>query len=55
MPSTPDPTAPGRFPILQGVLPLTAARIPAEIIAGITLAAIAIPEVMGCTKIAGAR
>jgi len=46
-------TAPARFPILQGVLPITAARIPAEILAGITLAAIAIPEVMGYTKISG--
>ena len=53
MKSTPDHTAPVRFPILQGVLPITAARIPAEIIAGITLAAIAIPEVMGYTKISG--
>jgi len=44
---------PARFPILQGVLPITAARIPAEILAGITLAAIAIPEVMGYTKISG--
>jgi len=35
------------------VQPITAARIPAEIIAGITLAAIAIPEVMGYTKISG--
>lgn len=42
-----------RFPILQGVLPITGARIPMEIIAGITLAAIAIPEVMGYTKISG--
>ena len=51
--STHDHTAPVRFPILQGVLPITADRIPAEIIAGITLAAIAIPEVMGYTKISG--
>jgi len=48
-----DQTAPPRFPILQGVLPITAARIPAEILAGITLAAIAVPEVMGYTKISG--
>jgi SulP family sulfate permease len=41
------------LPILQGVLPITAARIPVEILAGITLAAIAIPEVMGYTKISG--
>jgi sulfate permease, SulP family len=46
-------TAPARLPILQGVLPITTARIPAEIVAGITLAAIAIPEVMGYTKISG--
>ncbi|MGW8313578.1 MAG: SulP family inorganic anion transporter [Desulfuromonadales bacterium] len=39
--------------ILQGVLPLKAVQIPSEIIAGITLAALAIPEVMGYTKIAG--
>ena len=42
-----------RFAILQGVLPITTAQIPAEILAGITLAAIAVPEVMGYTKIAG--
>jgi SulP family sulfate permease len=40
-------------PVLQGMLPITAAQVPAEIIAGITLAALAIPEVMGYTKIAG--
>ena len=53
MRSAGDHTAPVRFPILQGVLPITAAQIPAEILAGITLAAIAIPEVMGYTKISG--
>jgi SulP family sulfate permease len=53
MRSTHGHTAPVRFPILQGVLPITVARIPAEILAGITLAAIAIPEVMGYTKISG--
>ena len=53
MRSAHDQTAPVRFPILQGVLPITAARIPAEILAGITLAAIAVPEVMGYTKISG--
>jgi len=42
-----------RLPILQGMLPLKAAQIPAEIIAGITLAALAVPEVMGYTKISG--
>lgn len=53
MTSAPDRVAPARFSILQGVLPITAARIPAEIVAGITLAAIAVPEVMGYTKISG--
>jgi len=48
-----DHTAPVRFRVLQGVLPITAARIPTEILAGITLAAIAVPEVMGYTKISG--
>jgi sulfate permease, SulP family len=42
-----------RLPILQGVLPIKGAQIPAELIAGLTLAALAIPEVMGYTKIAG--
>ena len=42
-----------RLPILQGVLPVSGAQVPAEIIAGITLAALAVPEVMGYTKISG--
>ena len=41
------------LPILQGVLPLDPARVPLDVIAGATLAALAIPEVMGYTKIAG--
>lgn len=36
-----------------GILPLDRSRIPAEIIAGITLAALAIPEVLGYTNISG--
>src|SRR6476620_560179 len=44
----------GRQPfLLQGVLPIDRARVSADIIAGVTLAALAIPEVMGYTKIAG--
>jgi SulP family sulfate permease len=39
--------------MLTGILPLSRALVPAEIIAGITLAALAIPEVMGYTKISG--
>jgi sulfate permease, SulP family len=42
-----------RLPVLQGVLPVDGSQFPAEIIAGITLAALAVPEVMGYTKIAG--
>jgi len=41
------------IPFLEGVLPIKGAQLPAEIIAGLTLAALAIPEVMGYTKIAG--
>jgi high affinity sulfate transporter 1 len=49
-----DPEASNRrLPILQGLLPLEPAQIPAEVIAGLTLAALAIPEVMGYTKISG--
>ena len=42
-----------RFPIFQGLLPIDGSQVPADIIAGITLAALAIPEVMGYTKISG--
>jgi sulfate permease, SulP family len=40
-------------PILQGILPIKAGQIPAEAIAGIALATLAIPEVMGYPKISG--
>jgi SulP family sulfate permease len=39
--------------MFQGILPIDGSRLPANIIAGITLAALAIPEVMGYTKISG--
>jgi SulP family sulfate permease len=39
--------------ILGGLLPFDPARLPTDLIAGATLAALAIPEVMGYTKIAG--
>jgi high affinity sulfate transporter 1 len=42
-----------QFSIMEGVLPINQARISTDIIAGVTLAALAIPEVMGYTKIAG--
>jgi len=41
------------LPLFQGLLPLERRQVPAEILAGITLAALAIPEVMGYTRIAG--
>jgi hypothetical protein len=41
------------LPILQGLLPLDPARVSIDVIAGATLAALAVPEVMGYTKIAG--
>ena len=44
--------APG-FPVLEGIKPVDRKRIPAEVIAGITLACLAIPEVMGYANIAG--
>ncbi|MSM40556.1 MAG: STAS domain-containing protein [Geobacter sp.] len=40
-----------RLSLFQGILPLAGSRVPADIFAGITLAALAIPEVMGYTKI----
>src|SRR6202162_4849317 len=42
-----------RLPLFQGILPINWRFIPTEIIAGITLAALGIPEVMGYTKIIG--
>lgn len=42
-----------QLPFLQGILPIVPSQIPIDIVAGITLAALGIPEVMGYTKIAG--
>jgi sulfate permease, SulP family len=42
-----------RLPLLNGLLPFDRAKLPGDIVAGITLAALGIPEVMGYTKIAG--
>ena len=41
-----------RLPILEGILPFDRARLPTEVIAGATLAALAMPEVMGYANIA---
>jgi high affinity sulfate transporter 1 len=52
----PEDTIPkklGKLSVLQGILPVEKSQIPLDIIAGITLAALAIPEVMGYAKIAG--
>ena len=43
----------GRFALFQGLLPIDRERLPLDLIAGATLAALAIPEVMGYAKIAG--
>jgi high affinity sulfate transporter 1 len=48
-----NPSHEFHLPILQGVLPVKGSQIPTELIAGLTLAALAVPEVMGYTKIAG--
>ncbi len=54
MTTTAAKSKPGRnLPILGGILPIVASQVPADVIAGVTLAALAIPEVMGYTKIAG--
>jgi high affinity sulfate transporter 1 len=42
-----------RLPLLAGVLPLDRSRLPTDLLAGTTLAALGIPEVMGYAKIAG--
>jgi sulfate permease, SulP family len=39
--------------LLQGLLPIGKGRMPADAVAGVTLAALAIPEVMGYANIAG--
>jgi len=46
-------TATRRFPVMEGILPIDRKRIPMDIAAGVTLAALGIPEVMGYTSIAG--
>ncbi len=44
---------PRALPVLQGVLPIDRSRVPTEALAGLTLAALGIPEVLGYAKIAG--
>ncbi len=40
-------------PVLQGLLPLRRAQLPRDLVAGVTLAALGIPEVLGYARIAG--
>jgi len=49
----PATTARKSFPLFQGLLPIDASKIPVDLLAGVTLAALAIPEVMGYSAIAG--
>ena len=42
-----------QFPMLQGILPIQRSQVPADLVAGITLAALNIPQAMGYTRIAG--
>jgi sulfate permease, SulP family len=39
--------------MLQGLLPIRRAQVPADLLAGVTLAALGIPEVLGYARIAG--
>ncbi len=41
------------FPVLEGIRPVDRKQVPVDLIAGITLAALGIPEVMGYASIAG--
>jgi sulfate permease, SulP family len=41
------------LPVLRGVLPIDRARVWPDVLAGVTLAAVGIPEVLGYAKIAG--
>ena len=56
MPDSPERRwrgSPRAWPVLQGMLPIERSRVPAEVMAGLTLAALGIPAVLGYAKIAG--
>ena len=56
MPGSPQGNWLGRLralPVLEGILPIQRSRIPADVLAGVTLAALGVPEVLGYAKIAG--
>ena len=42
-----------RWPVLRGLLPFNRSQMPGDLLAGVTLAALGIPEVLGYAKIAG--
>ena len=44
---------PREWPVLQGLLPLHRDQVPGDLLAGVTLAAVGIPEVLGYARIAG--
>ena len=44
---------PSSWPVLQGVLPVRRSQVPRDLLAGVTLAALAIPQALGYAKIAG--
>ncbi len=41
------------LPVMQGLQPIDRSQVPADVLAGMTLAALGIPEVLGYAKIAG--
>ncbi len=56
MPDSPERRwrgSPRGWPVLQGMLPIERSRVSAEVLAGLTLAALGIPAVLGYAKIAG--
>jgi hypothetical protein len=56
MPDSPERRwrgSPREWPVLQGMLPVERSRVPAEVLAGLTLAALGIPAVLGYAKNAG--
>src|SRR6476646_12115703 len=44
---------PRALPAMRGLLPVERSQVPADVLAGLTLAALGIPEVLGYAKIAG--
>ena len=56
MPGSPGSRWWGRLralPVMRGVLPIERSRVATDVLAGVTLAALGIPEVLGYAKIAG--